>query len=340
MTRPPLVSAIVPVFNRESMVAGAIRSLLAQTLDNIEVVVVDDGSSDASVAVVESIYDRRIRLVRHPQNRGIPSARNSGLEAARGKYVAWLDSDDTARPERLEVQVRFLDANPGIAMIGACAAIHDGIRTRIRLPCFSSESIAPTLLFRSAFQQSAIMGRAEILKAHPYRLDFSVAEDLDQFIRLSREHRLANLPQILVDRQVHAGQIVKLRFEELRQCKAKLFRAGLARLGIEVDDADLERHITLGRLKRSAPSREMIEWMEAWLVRLVAANRRSKIYDEGGTAFALSRLWLLACRAARRGDDPGFAARRLMLSPMSRGWLNRDGRHWLMQASAVDRKNR
>ncbi len=321
------------------MVAEAIRSLLAQTLDDIEVVVVDDGSSDASVAVVEAICDRRIRLVRHPRNLGIPSARNSGLEAARGKYVAWLDSDDTARPERLAIQARFLDANPEIAMVGACAAVHDGSRTRTRLPCFSSESIAPTLLFRSAFQQSAIMGRAEIFKAHCYRLDFPVAEDLDQFLRLSRGHRLANLPQILVDRQVHAGQTVKLRIEELRLCKARLFRTELARLGIAVDDEDLDRHITLGRLKRSAPSREMIEWMEAWLIRLIAANRRSKIYDEAGMAFALARLWLLACRAARKGDDPGFAARRLMLSPISRGWLNREARHWLMQASAVDRKN-
>ena len=339
MTHPPLVSAIVPVFNREAMVAAAIRSLLAQTLDDIEVVVVDDGSSDASVAVVEAISDRRIRLIRHPRNLGVPSARNSGLEAARGKYVAWLDSDDTARPERLAVQARFLDTNRGIAMIGACAAVHDGTRTRIRLPCFSSESIAPTLLFRSAFQQSAIMGRAEVLQAHPYRLEYSVAEDLDQFIRLSSTHRLANLPLILVDRQVHAGQIVKHSVNELRQYKAKLFRAELARLGIEVDDADLDRHINLGRLKRSAPSREMIQWMEAWLVRLVAANRRSKIYDQGGMAFAVARLWHSACRAARKGDDPGFALRRLMLSPISRGWLNRDGRHWLAQAMAVDRKN-
>lgn len=337
MTASPLVSAIVPMFNREAMVADAIRSLLTQTLAEIEVVVVDDGSTDASIAVVEAIADRRIRLIRHPRNLGIPSARNTGLEAARGTYIAWLDSDDTARPERLAIQARFLDTNPDIAMTGACAAIHGSGRTKIRLPCFSGESIAPTLLFRSAFQQSAIMGRADILKAHPYRLDFGVAEDLEQFIRLSRGHRLANLPQVLVDRQNHAGQIVTQRVAELRERKSLLFRDGLSRLGISVDDANLDRHVDLGRMQGRALSRDMLEWSEAWLGRLIAANRRSRVYDPDGMAFALSRLWLFACRAARKGDDPGFAWQRLLLSPLSRGRANREGRRWLKQALAVGR---
>ena len=107
MTR--LVSAIVTVYNRADMVAAAIASLDLAGPDRLEIIVVDDGSTDGSETVVASLDDNRIRLIRHDRNRGIPAARNSGLEAARGDYIAWLDSDDVARPHRLERQLAFLE---------------------------------------------------------------------------------------------------------------------------------------------------------------------------------------------------------------------------------------
>jgi len=114
-----LVSVVVPVFDRARVVGDALRSLLVQTWRDLEVVVVDDGSGDDGVAVAEAFGDPRVRIVRHGANRGIPHARNTGLEAARGRYVAWLDSDDVARPERIATQVGFLEANPDVALVGS-----------------------------------------------------------------------------------------------------------------------------------------------------------------------------------------------------------------------------
>ncbi|MBW2258128.1 MAG: glycosyltransferase family 2 protein, partial [Deltaproteobacteria bacterium] len=114
-TSAPKVSVVIPVYNRERYIGQAIDSILSQSFRDFELIVVDDGSSDGTPAVVERCGDPRVRLVRHETNQGIPRTRNRGLLEARGEYVAWLDSDDVALPQRLRVQVDVLDRSPGIA---------------------------------------------------------------------------------------------------------------------------------------------------------------------------------------------------------------------------------
>ena len=312
------VSVIIPVYNRAAMIGRAIASLQAQTLDNFEIIVVDDGSTDGSADVVRSIADPRVRLVAHPRNLGIPSARNSGLAEASGSYIAWLDSDDVARPERLAVQLAFLEANPSIAMIGASAgAIRpDGSRrTRPRTPPRSHEEIVATLLFRSAFQQSSIVGRADILRRYPYRLEFSVCEDIDQFIRLTREHRTANLPDVLIDRHLHAGQTVHREAPTVVEKKKILFGETLRQLGIQAADAELERHVLLGNIKKTPVDRDFLQWSEQWLERILQANREAGMYDPAALSKIVARVWKRACRATLGGPDPLYALRRILVPP-------------------------
>lgn len=165
------------------------------------------------------------------------------------------------------------------------------------------EQIAPTLLFRSALLQSSIMGRADILKRYPYRLEFPVAQDLDMFIRVSRDHRLANLPKTLVDRRFHAGQAVRQRADLIVDRKRALFHDSLARLGIDPSEEDLGRHIVLGRLKGTPVNRYFLDWSRRWLERIITANQETPIYDAAGLAYAVRWVWWRACRTAFRGGD-------------------------------------
>lgn len=309
MSRAPRVSVIITAYNRERMIGEAVASVLGQTMPDFEVVVVDDGSTDRTAEMVSAIRDPRLRLVAHDHNRGIPSARNTGLEVATGRYIAWLDSDDLARPARLEVQAAYLDANPATAMIGARAGSirRNGRKSILSRPRPSShEQIVPMLLFRSAFLQSSIMGRAEILKRYPYRPDFAVAEDLDMFIRLSRDHRVANLKKTVVDRRFHSGQAVRQRAADIVDAKRVLFMESLGRLGIEPTKEELDRHIVLGRLRSFPVDREFLDWSRHWLERIVAANRSRPIYDPDGLDQTVRRVWRRACVAALRG--PGRLA--------------------------------
>lgn len=307
----PRVSVILTVYNRASMVRDAIDSLLAQTFTDFEIVVVDDGSTDGSVDLIKSIDDPRIRLIAHERNKGTPTARNSGLEAATGEYIAWLDSDDLARPKRLERQVAYLDANPSIAMVGTLvgAIRANGRRrwTRQSRP-LSHDEIVSMLQFRTPMLQSSIMGRAEILKQYPYRLEFPVCQDLDMFIRLTRDHRVANMPEVLVDRRFHEGQVVRQRAAKIVDRKRVLFRDLLARLGIEPTDEELDRHIRLGRINKAPINREFLEWSRHWLERIVEANRASRIYDDRALGRTVRLVWRRACVAALRGSDRAYAA--------------------------------
>ena len=108
----PRVTVVIPVYNREKYVGIAVDSILSQTFSDFELVVVDDGSTDRSIAEVLSYSDPRIRLVTNHTNLGVSASRNKGVQLARGEYLAFLDSDDWAYPERLAKQTAFLDSHP------------------------------------------------------------------------------------------------------------------------------------------------------------------------------------------------------------------------------------
>ena len=112
MGQPPKVSVVIPTYNRGAMVPRAIQSVLSQTFEDYELIVVDDHSHDRTPRVLADFNDKRIKTLRHPRNMGQSKALNTGINAARGKYVAFLDDDDVWLPEKLTLQVAALDAAP------------------------------------------------------------------------------------------------------------------------------------------------------------------------------------------------------------------------------------
>lgn len=133
----PEVSVVIPAFDREATISRAITSVLAQTWDDFEIIVTDDGSLDKTVAVVEGFRDPRIRMVRHERNRGAAAARNSAIQTAKGKFIAFLDSDDEWFPEKLTVQLGQLRVQPADTCVSCTGVIlhllDRGIRREHRL---------------------------------------------------------------------------------------------------------------------------------------------------------------------------------------------------------------
>src|SRR5262245_19762108 len=119
MTESPKVSVVIAVYNREKYVRSAVDSILSQTFSDFELLVIDDGSTDGSIAVVQSHSDPRIRLIRNHTNFGVSATRNKGIQLARGEYLAFLDSDDWAYPDRLAKQIAFLDNHSEYAAVGS-----------------------------------------------------------------------------------------------------------------------------------------------------------------------------------------------------------------------------
>jgi glycosyltransferase involved in cell wall biosynthesis len=323
----PLVSVIVPTFNRSAHLPAALDSILRQTVRDFELIVVDDGSRDDTPALLGAIADPRLRVVTHSANRGIAQARNSGLDAARGKYIAWLDSDDVSRLDRLARQVRFLERHPNIALAGGCAGKirADGRpHGHIRVPPFDPAAIRCWLLFKSAFQQSSVMGRAEVLKGRRYDPTFLVCEDVDMFARLGATCRLANIPAVLVDRRMHDGQVSRERRGLVLAAQARISAPQLAALGMEFTGEDLLRHAALARVAREPHTAEYVAWAQDWLARLTEANRSARLVDPSALSFLVNFLRFQLQRRVGRGP---------LRSAINARVVSRQGVSWVARAA-------
>jgi glycosyltransferase involved in cell wall biosynthesis len=197
----PRVSIVMSVFNGERFLREAVDSLLGQTFREFELVVVDDGSNDGTAAILRSYKDRRIRTTRSPVNVGQPAGLNRGLASSAGTYVARLDADDVALPERLARQVAFLDARPDTAALGSAWIEIDenGRRGPVRLPPTDSIGIRWRLLFSNSFLHSSMLVRRSALEeVGAYDESIGYGEDYELWSRVAARFEVANLPDPLV----------------------------------------------------------------------------------------------------------------------------------------------
>ncbi|MFP4207347.1 MAG: glycosyltransferase family 2 protein [Wenzhouxiangella sp.] len=323
MPRTPKVTVFIPVFNREDYVCTAINSILAQQYTDFEVLVIDDGSSDRTVERVAAYRDRRVRLERNSANLGIPATRNRGLELARGEYIALLDSDDYAYPDRLGRQVEFLDRHPDIVQVGSGCTLMDaqGRRlARVRRHPLRPEAVDAHLLFHCSLINRTIMARTPVLREFGYDENFRRCQDYHLHLRLARHHRMANMPHLLVCGREHPGRITKNTTGLGRERKMAIQAEGLADLGVEFSEHDLAWHYQLTQKRDPAISDAgaYLDWAEQWLKGLEQANRRAGRYEQTAFSRTLGAMWAVACWHFRGGAGSRFPAR-LLSSTLSRG---------------------
>jgi len=294
------------VYNREKYIGSAIESILGQTYSDFEILLVDDGSVDRSVEIMKSYADPRIRLLQNDTNLGIPRTRNKGLQGALGEYIAMLDSDDCAYPERLEKQVKFLDDHQDYAQVGSWCRMMDEQGQplkKIKRQPISPEDVDAQLLFRCSMSNRSIMGRTEMLREYGYRNDYPRCQDYDLHVKLAKKYKLGNLPECLVYGRIHPDQITGQTSELGDAKKREIVGAQLAVLGVGFTEADLDPHLTLSRMRKLhfIPDRDFLQWAEAWLLKLQKANSHSQRYSERAFARAVSEKWIQACWSAWAG---------------------------------------
>ncbi len=265
----PDVSVLLPVRNEECFLPAALASLLRQTLTSWELVAVDDGSTDATPAILAAAAHRdpRIRVLSSPQ-RGLVPALNAGLAACRASLVARMDGDDIAHPRRLELQHAFMVANPGVGL-AACAFRHFP-RQRLGVGMLayeawqnaltSHEAIIRDLFVESPFVHPSVMFRRETVERVGGYRDLGWAEDYDLWLRLAAAGtRFARLAQPLLfwrERPERATRtMAEYAGEAFRACKVHHLKQGFLRGVTEVTlaGAGLE-----GRAWRKALEREEV----------------------------------------------------------------------------------
>ena len=235
------ISMIMPVYNSERYVSIAIESILTQTFQDFEFIIVNDGSTDSSLEVIQrfQVKDSRIRILDLP-HQGITKSLNSAIRIAQGKYIARMDADDISMPERLEKQYHYMEAHPEIAVCGSGALIIDedgDVIRKDRVVCTHENIEKRHLSGKCSLKHSSVIIRASILrKVNGYNEELPYAQDFDLWFRIGEIGKLVNLPNALIKfrRNPNSVSYLKKREQWESVCKA-------------IDNASVRRGVTIQR---------------------------------------------------------------------------------------------
>lgn len=331
-TAQPLISVVMPSYNGARLIGETLASVLAQTMPEFEVVVLDDGSRDETVAVVEAVGDPRIRLVRAATNGGPAVARSIALRHARGRFIAGLDQDDLCAPDRFARQLAFLDAHPDHVMVASTIApFGDGaLRADPNPDLVDPARIDWAMLIANPLAWSTVLIRGEAARAlDPFQRDeVRFAEDFDTYRRLRPAGRIGRIAAPLVRYRTHAGstsrrnedRMIVAAGEVLAAQYGTLFEGGEREAGLL-----LSRHAAAGHPPGDAATLTRCGQV---LARLVEA--RSEAVRDFAEAHASEHWWRIARAglsagrygmAELRAARPDFVRRRGAGAPLVRARL-------------------
>lgn len=316
------LSVLMSAFNAEERLPAALESLFAQTYEDFELIVVDDGSTDATPDILAACDDPRLSVLTNAENIGLTPSLNRAIAASRGVLLARLDADDRALPDRLRLQVDWMDAHPETVVVGSGyrTVSSRGQEPGVHAPPASDGEIRWQMLLYNAFCHSTVMFRKGALDGEPYAYDENLpcAQDYDLWMRLLRHGEGANLPEILVERCLHDHSMSTQRFTEQQRLADDISRRAIEPL----IGAERCERIDVSRL-RTALNRPVVTG---------SAALTRKDFDDLATLFELSDIIIerhrlpspLAQRMRarlKRQITRGLASSAL-LPAFFRGWVN------------------
>lgn len=296
MSTCPTISVLMPVYNAERYVAKAVESILAQTCADFEFVIIDDGSTDGSHALLKQYAERdhRIRLISRA-NTGHVIALNQMLEIASGRYIARIDADDIALPDRFARQVGYLESHGDCVAVGSYVWLIDAAGRSLgewRFECEHEEIDARHIAGSSPrLVHPATMLRTDALcDIGGYRPEMCPAEDQDLWLRLGERGRLANLPEHLTRYRLHGGSVSHRRSQEQYEARLRLLRDAFRRRGLD------EAAITTEPPASESAAEHHRRW--AWMAlssREVSVARRHALDALRRDPLSLQSWRLIAC---------------------------------------------
>lgn len=298
MKNSPLISVIMSVYNEEQYVENAVRSILNQTVQNFEIIIYDDCSTDATADLIEAIGDERIKLYRNSDNCGLTQNLNKGLQEATGKYIARMDGDDVSLPDRFEKQVKYLEQHPQIMLI-SCWTQNFGeshLQGKLRE---SSDELKVRMLIRPVFAHPGFMMRKELID-NGYRYDetFRTAQDYDLASRVAEKYEIGIVQEILLYYRVHKKQVSSLagseQFSNADRVRERLWRKG----GVLLSAEEKKALQSWAKEERLDSITQYVD-MNNLIIKILEANKTSNVYRQDILERTLNRLlyiWVIRSR--------------------------------------------
>ncbi len=286
---PPKVSVVMPVYNASRFVAQAIESILCQTFAAFEFIIIDDGSTDGSLSVIQHYaqQDNRIVVISNPTNIGLIAALNSGIQIASTDFIARLDADDVALPMRLALQYQFLSTQKDYGLVAAMVTCIDTNSQPKHLNflyrTFDMQHLAAhtdtakaMLVWLCAFTHSSVMFRKSYLDGKLYQKAYYVIEDHEIWWRMAQGHRTIALPQVLVSYRMHQQSTSTVLKEAQKSSLIPFVKEQLAHIGIVATEREVLVHasINTGDYGASNYQIRLGEYLR-WIVKMKLHNKNT-----------------------------------------------------------------
>jgi glycosyltransferase involved in cell wall biosynthesis len=293
-----MISVLMPVFNTDKYVHQSIQSILNQSFEDFEFIIINDGSTDDSLKIIQSFQDKRIRIIQNEKNLGLIKTLNKGIDLAKGKYIARIDADDIAHPERLAKQFDFLEKNPNYALVGTQAKFIFGDKlSNSKFKMETESDLLVTLsLFNSPFIHPSVMIRTAILKEFYYDEDFTTAEDYELWTRILRKYPCANLDESLLSYRLHDNNISTLQNNKQLESVKRIYRSNLEYIKMPYMELDLDIYLKISGSYQQKISIRDLESMSEWLVKMQTHLLKEGIYQEEIIKKTVGIVWYQVCK--------------------------------------------
>lgn len=268
------VSVVMPVYNKAPFLREAVESILHGTFTDLELICVDDKSTDNSLEILRIIGDTRLRIIELTENLGPAGAVNTAMDAATGEYIVRMDADDIAVPERIALQVAHMDAHPEIGASGGQLQLFGAEEAPWPFP-LEPAACAAQLVFGVPVAQPASILRRSVLLAHGLRFDPAwprIGEDWLFWLRMAPHTHFANLPDVLVryrrgPQNIGHGRDKAADFTILQR---EAFRA----LGIPFTEDELDLHLMGSTIFKIKPTASRVRALRTWYDQLLELNKK------------------------------------------------------------------
>lgn len=254
-----LVSVVMSVYNAEKYLKESIESILNQTYENIEFIIINDGSMDSSLSIIKDYIkkDNRIILVDNIENKGLIYSLNKGIDIAKGKYIVRMDADDISLESRIEEQVKFMDNNGDIALSGTSNIIFfnkNKVINKKMNAIENYEDIKANSIFSCSFVHPSVIMRNDIIKKEnfKYKEEFKHAEDFGLWCEIMSKYKVANINKPLLRYRVVKTSVTRQANKDMRQREdifKRIYKMYLNNLGLEISERELDIHFEIAMIQ-------------------------------------------------------------------------------------------
>lgn len=296
----PLISVVMSVYNEENYLQEAVDSILKQTVQDFELIIVDDCSTDRTREILRGYRDPRIRVIWNEENKGLTANLNLAISLAKGQYIARMDGDDLSHPDRFEKELRYLKEHPEMKLI-SCRTETFG-REHLRSDIQGDpEYLRCRMLVRPVLAHPGFLVRGEVFRKLGFRYDetFRQAQDYDLAARLSRKYAIGICPEVLLEYRAHKGQVSSKagsrQFANADRVRARL----LEELGIHLNEEEWKDYHRLV-LEEHTEDKDVYLRVMRILDHIVEQNGKKKIYDPVILKDALGRMmadWIIRVKS-------------------------------------------